>query len=159
MVEQGPVRTQEEIRARLVDSQSGGSFFNFAAEVLISALDFEHATFYLKPEVTEAEWEADREADTEVAAREYLTFAIGKIEDHRGISADRSVQKLTEYAWLLGRDDVVAAMDAADYPQYGAPKVKAFADGMCWPWPAGAELARMAEGLPCTTDCGGGCGS
>lgn len=156
MVEQGPVRTQEEIQRRL--AEPGDDFFDFRTEVLVAALDYEHAKPHLKPDTTEAEWEA-RDKDTETTAREYLTFAIGKIEDHRGISAARSVQKLTEYAWLLGRDDVVTAMNAADYPQYGAPKVKAFADGMGWPWPADAELARMADGLPCTEDCYGGCGS
>src|SRR5262249_50912769 len=38
----------------------------------------------------------------------YLAFAFGKAADHRGISAARSVQKLTEYAWLLGVDELVA---------------------------------------------------
>ncbi|WP_301547102.1 hypothetical protein [Micromonospora sp. C95] len=46
----------------------------------------------------------------------------------------RSVDKLGELAWLLGRDDIVAAMDHAGYPMYGAPKVKAFADGFGWPF-------------------------
>ena len=93
-------------------------------------------------------------------ARKYLGFAIGKIVNHRGISASRSVDKLTEYAWLLGRDDIVKAMGEADYPQYGAPIVKAFADGFGW-WPedVGPELARMAEGLPCEDSCMDGCGS
>jgi hypothetical protein len=81
-----------------------------------------------------------------------------------GISAERSVIKLREYAWLLGQDEVVAAMDAADYPQYGAPKTKAFADGMGWGFIAFVEeadkaaLVRMSNGLPCTDDCESGCG-
>jgi len=88
---------------------------------------------------------------------EYLEFAIGKIQGHRGISAGRSVDKLREMAWLLGRDDVMAAMDKADYQNYGAPKIKAFAEGMGLPWPDDEDLARMALGYPCTDDCEGGC--
>jgi hypothetical protein len=152
-------RTQQEIVDRIVDANADDDFMGFRREVLLDALEFEHAKPYLKDGVTEAEWDASREKDTQAAARGYLDFAVGKIEDHRGISASRSVEKLGEYAWLLGRDDVVAAMAAADYPQYGAPKVKAFAEGMGWPWPPDAGLARMAEGLPCTEDCYGGCGS
>ena len=70
-----------------------------------------------------------------------------------------SVEKLTEYAWLLGRDDVVATMNRADYVQYGAPKVKAFALGLGLPWPEDdEELERMAYGEPCQPGCEGGCG-
>ena len=99
-----------------------------------------------------------RQLRADLAASRYLDFAIGKIRNHRGISASRSVDKLTEYAWLLGRDDVVTAMEAADYPQYGAPKVKAFAEGMGWEWPSTPDLARMSQGLPCEDTCADGCG-
>jgi hypothetical protein len=78
--------------------------------------------------VTDEEWDDVRSdpADIENAARAYYLFALGKIDNERGISAERSVIKLREYAWLAGRDDVVAAMDAADYTPYGAPKVALF---------------------------------
>lgn len=153
-------RSQDEIVAR-IEAYAGSTskdYFGFRHGVLVAHLDFEHAQPYLKDGVTTQEWAATQE-DLTAAAQRCLKFAISKVEDHRGISADRSVQKLEEYAWLLGRDDVVAAMEAADYPQYGAPKVKAFADGMGWPWPADPDLARMAQGLPCSDDCYGGCGT
>jgi hypothetical protein len=155
-------RTQDEILQRIT-AVADDDFLGWRRQVLIEALDYEHARGYL-PDTTADQWAGLRTADVEQAAREYLTFAIGKIVDHRGISASRSVDKLTEMAWLLGRDDVVAAMDAADYPQYGAPKVRAFAEGMGWPWPGdvgerdAAALARMVDGLPCEPDCGEGCG-
>lgn len=153
-------RPQHEIVARIKrigDEPLGEDMFGFRRDALLDGLDFDHAQEFLKPEATREQWEEAVRPIAEVA-REYLTFAIGKINDHRGISADRSVQKLREYAWLLGRDDVVAAMNAADYPQYGAPKVKAFAVGMGWDWPADKDLERMAQGLPCVDDCEGGCG-
>ena len=146
-------RTQDEIVAR-IKQVAADDWLGFRQEVLIGALDFEHAKPFLKPETTAEGW---KPSDIEDDARGYLDFAVGKIVDHRGISASRSVDKLTEYAWLLGRDDVVAAMDGAHYPQYGAPKVKAFADGMGWSWPADADLARMANGGSCSDDCQSGC--
>src|SRR5258706_374110 len=101
-------RTQDEIVPRIA-AIADDDWAGFGREVLIPALDFTHAKPYLVPEATAAEWDIDEAGDTEAAAWSYLDFAIGKIQDHRGISAGRSVDKLTEYAWLLGRDDVVAA--------------------------------------------------
>lgn len=149
-------RTQEEILDRIEDV-AASDMFGFRGEVLLHALDFEHARPYLIDGTTAAEWDEVQVTDIEAAARSYYTFALGKIEDHRGISAERSVQKLSEYAWLLGRDDVVEAMDAADYPQYGAPKVAAFAAGLGLDWPDGNLFQRMADGRPCADDCDEGC--
>lgn len=151
------VRTQHEIVERI--RRLKDDFLGFRFEVLIAALDFEHAKPWLKPDVTAEQWETPDTYDELLeGAVEYYEFALGKIEDHRGISASRSVEKLGEYAWLLNRDDVVTAMDAAAYEPYGAPKVKAFADGFGLPWPAGDLFARMAAGEPCEPDCAAGCG-
>lgn len=149
-------RKQAEIVAR-IENIAKDDYFGFRREVLLRALDFDHAKPYLKEGTTADQWGAP--TDTGEEAKEYYGFALGKIRDHRGLSADRSVQKLTEYAWLLGRDDVVAAMDAADYPQYGAPKVKAFADLMGYEWPDDKELTNMARGDYCRPLCDMGCGS
>ncbi len=151
-------RTQDEIVARIAYADD---MFGFDREVLVESLDYPHAKPYLKPEVTEEDWLKDSGPDRDLAkaAADYFTFALGKIENHRGISASRSVTKLREYAWLLGRDDVVAAMDEADYAQYGAPQVKAFGDGLGLDWPASDDLVRMAQGLPCEPGCESGCGS
>ncbi len=150
----GMKRTQAEILER---HSQADNFLGFARDALAEALDAEHlaAAGYAPGEG----WKEPTGESVEQTARGYLIFAIGKIEDHRGISAERSTIKLREYAWLLGRDDVVEAMSEADYPQYGAPMVKAFAEGMGWDWPADVELNRMAEGLPCEDGCESGCGS
>lgn len=152
-------RTQADIADRFREAaQPGEDLLGFRREVLAEAMT--RATLIeVVPNVEEspdlASWEP---TGTEPAARAYLDFAIEKIEGHRGISASRSVDKLREYAWLLGRDDVVAAMDAAGYAQYGAPKVRAFAHGMGWPWPDTGPLQEMAEGRPCDAECIEGCG-
>lgn len=153
-------RTGEEMLARLRDV-APDDWLGFKREVLLVWMPYEQARALLKEGTTADQWAAAvaEEGDPDTAAQGYLEFAIGKISDHRGISASRAVDKLTEYAWLFGRDDVVAAMDAASYAQYGAPKVKAFAVGMGWPWPADeGELERMADGEYCTPDCEDGCG-
>lgn len=152
-------RTQDEIVAR-IRAVAVGDFLGFRQDVLLRALDFEHAREFLKPEATAEQWaEASEAGDLLGAAKAYYGFAIGKIRDHRGISASRSVDKLGEFAWLLGRDDVVTAMQAAEYAQYGAPQVKAFAAGFGLPWPDEPEMVRMAAGEPCVPGCDAGCGS
>lgn len=120
-------RTSEEIAARLTTEPDP---MGWVAETLLPYCEFDAVRPYLVDGATETDW-TDARADAaalESAARAYYEFALGKIADQRGISAERSVIKLREYAWLAGRDDVLAAMDAADYPEYGAPKVRVFAD-------------------------------
>lgn len=148
-------RTQEEILARF---NAVDSFFGYEREILAEAMDVQTLAAVGIDATALADWRQLTHADLEAAAESYLEFAIGKIEEHRGLSADRSVTKLREYAWLLGRDDVVEAMDATGYAQYGAPKVRVFARKFGWPWPDSASLNRMAAGASCRIDCEDGCG-
>lgn len=160
-------RTAEEIHAR-IEALRPNDIFGFAAEVLARALTFDDAAklAVVADGCSREMWDNGRLVGDEIVriAREYLRFAIEKIEGHQGISASRSVDKLTAFAWLMRRDDVVAAIDAVPYAQYGAPKVRAFAEGMGWgeDWRLAVanapELARMAEGRPCEPDCVSGCG-
>lgn len=153
-------RTQEEIAAR-VEAVKDDDTFGFKLEVLIAALDFEHARPYLRAEVTAEEWAKQQlcACDFESEARDYYKFALGKIRDHRGISTTRSVEKLTEFAWLLGRDDVIERTQNLAYEQYGAPKVKAWGEAFGMEWPTEEAMVRMASGLPCVEGCVSGCGS
>jgi hypothetical protein len=157
-------RTQAEILARFL---AADDFFGFAKEVLAESMtgDTLKQAGY---ELTDEQFSAAPAAPPAMlrdAAAKYLGFAVEKILGHRSSSADRSVTKLAEYAWLLGRDDVVEAMDSAEYPQYGAPKVRAFAEGMGWAFLELAgnsvereELDRMSGGRYCCDECASGCG-
>ena len=148
-------RTQADIVARIAHLRlEDTDLFGFREEVLLAALDYAHARQFLPGDVCASDWH--QQTDHEAYAQAYLEFAIGKILDHRGNSASRSVDKLAELAWLACRDDVVAAMESADYPRYGAPKVKAFADGFGWAFADAVDdpdarqaLARMAGGDEC----------
>lgn len=146
-------RTQEEIVAKLEASRS---FFGFDKDVYISALDYQHAKPYLRAEVTAEEWEEVLEEDGPLEERfaSYMQFAIGKALGHRGISANRSVEKLNAFSWLLGEDEWIED----PYPNYGVPILKAIAERHDLPWPDDERLANMAEGRRCTPDCSEGCG-
>jgi hypothetical protein len=163
-------RTPEEILARLA-AIGDSSLFGFGVEVLLQALTFEQARPVLKPDATGAEWGEvlDSREKVQDAAVDYLEFAIGKALNHRGLSASRSIDKLTEYLWLLGLDDVLERFEAAGYAQYGMPKLRVMAEqfGM-WPYPQlqysdstaaalAARAERMAAGQRCTPECQSGC--
>ncbi|MFD8075864.1 hypothetical protein ACFV3E_24810 [Streptomyces sp. NPDC059718] len=127
--QQTVARSQDDIIAR---AQSADDMFGWSQEVLLAYVDYDHARPFLHDNFTAEQWTeyAEDPAKVHDAAHAYYVFALGKIEDERGISAERSVIKLREYAWLMGLDDVVAAMDAAEYAPYGTPKVEAFAAGL-----------------------------
>ncbi len=152
-------RTQDEIVARIKEVEAE-DILGFMREVLISSLDYEHAKPYLKEDADEYDWDMNRTWNPDREAEEYLAFAISKIQNHRGISASRSVQKLSAWAWLMGRDDIVEFMERDNnYAQYGAPAVKHFAKEMGFNWPDDDKaLERMAAGQPCEDNCMEGCG-
>ena len=160
------LREQDDILHR-VRRIATSDVFGFRREVLTNCLTFETAEPIRNPECTAEGW-GDPPTVEQVCdeAREYLDFALDKIVNHRGLSTIRSVEKLTEYAWLLCRDDITAAMDGAAHENYGAPKVRAFGAGFGW-WddrlaalnPETRQmLLRMADGQPCVDDCRTGCG-
>lgn len=160
------VRTPEEIVARIrhLEESPLDDFFGAQRTDLIGALPYEHAKPWLRDTTAEqwAEAQAESSPDVLVRALAYVPFAIGKIVDHRGLSAGLSVDHFEGWAWLLG-DDILAAFEAADYPQYGAPKVYAFLRAVdrldAWPAAEHPELERMRVGDRCTPDCWEGCAS
>lgn len=150
------MKTQEEILSRL--NQAKNDFFGFTTEVLVGSLAFEYAKPFLKEGTTSEQWTPDlTDEAVKKAALAYLYFAWGKAADHRGISANRSVDKMTEYCWLLGYD--VKAIEDAPYPSYGCPKLKVVAELLGQPLPTDPALVNMMEGRPCEANCNQGCSS
>lgn len=155
------MRTQAEIVERMKAIEKD-DFCGFAQGVLLTALDYEHAKPFLKEDVTAEVWEkTEGLLKTEEAVRkealDYLGFAWGKAEDHRGISANRSVDKMTAFCFLLGLD--VGLIEAAPYPQYGCPKLKVVAELLGQPLPTSQALQRMMGGDECYSGCEEGCGA
>lgn len=150
------MRSDEEILARY-HAVKDDDLLGFKAEVLLQALSREGAKS--KPGAPFNDW---RETTNETLQRDlanYMQFAWDKARNHRGISASRSVDKITEMAWLLGRDDVVDAMSTAGYENYGAPKLAAACLLLGLPVPDSNRLRNMIAGQPCVAGCAEGCGS
>lgn len=146
-------RSQAEIVAKIEEAKSN-DVFGFKSEVLLGALQFDHAKTYLKPEVTAEEWAkiGDDLPPQLEQMRDYMAFAIGKAQDHRGISAYRSVEKLNAWTWLLGCEPI-----DEPFAQYGAPILKALCERHGFDWPDDEDINRMAEGKPCESGCLDGC--
>jgi hypothetical protein len=169
------MRTQDQIVARM---QADDPLFGWARDVLIEFLDYEHARPFLKEDTTPEQWaevldEAFRQIhgfgsthhpailgleSAQKALATYMRFAWSKVEDHRGLSAGRSVDKCTAYAWLLGDDACVAAVEAAPYPQYGAPKLAVICRAFNLPIPDEIWAHNMIAGERCGADYECGCG-
>lgn len=155
------IRSQEEIVQRIRDIQSSEEdMFGFRVKVLAPALTWENVKEFMKEDAEKGDWQDGITAqDAFYQASAYYFFAIEKIVNHRGLSAFRSVEKLSEYAWLLCRDDIVDLMADADYENYGAPKIKVFGEGLGLGWPTMHAIVNMAAGEPCEPGCESGCGS
>lgn len=89
-------------------------------------------------------------------AREYLGFAFEKAINHRGLSANRSVNHLINWAFLARRDDLYEfAVNEDNYRCYGVPILKHFAGELGFPIPPEAEAWQ--DGEPCQPGCQSGC--
>ncbi len=150
------MRTQDEIVEHI---RANEGLLDFTASALVPYLDFEHAKPWLKEDVTADQWKPtplDRETVL-AEMREYMEFAWGKVEDHRGISASRSVDKMGAWVWLLGDDEVLADFKATGYPNYGAPKLAVVCRAYGFPIPDDEGVQRMIQGDDCGIgDCGCG---
>lgn len=152
------MRTQEEIVERILKSQKE-DIFGFATEVLVFELDFENAKQFLNKDTTKETWDEDRskQADTLTEAKNYMVFAWGKAQDHRGLSAGRSLTKMTEYCWLLGKDDVILATQSVGRSMYGCAQLKVFSEALEVPVPTDAATQNMIKGIECQPGCQEGC--
>lgn len=155
------MKTQEDILKR-VKNPSADDFGGFEAEALAQFLDYDHAKPILRDNVTREIWDKDgQELTRENVVEEmrgYMEFAWGKVRDHRGISANRSVIKLRAWLWLLDEQDTLNTLDGTPYPQYGAPQLEVICRRMGFPIPEGGDIANMIAGRPCTPTCDNGCG-
>jgi hypothetical protein len=123
------LRTQEEISQKIEEYAKEPNLFDFRPEVLIQHLGWDLAKKYLTDEylskVEKGEEKYDYITDIKVVVKDfldYMVFAWGKAEDERGLSASRSIQKLSAWLWLLNRDDLVTVItDDNLYNPYGSP--------------------------------------
>jgi len=158
MADQPQLPSQGDILARIQRIRKDGEdIFGYRLEVLLEHLDCDHLRDIAGPNADLSDLSFAPSPLPPLEAAGYLEYAFEKALDHREISASRSVQKLEEYAWLAGRQDVVTAMENAPYAQYGVPKLLVYAEAFGLPVPADEALARMGRGEPCEAGCRAGC--
>lgn len=162
------MRTQEEIGKRIVEVDDG--FMNFAREVLLGYCTFETAKPHLKEEYANdpksaADWNSEQldtsdhqsiRTDMATYMREY---GWPKCQDHRGISASRTIDKMGAWLWLLGDDKTIAAMEDAPYENYGAPKLAVICKAYDLPIPQDEATQNMIRQERCGADYSCGCGT
>ncbi len=145
--------------------------FGFHREVLVDYLSFENAKEFLNKEFlndedSEKKWKALPLVREIVLAEasEYSRFGWGKIIDHRGISASRTVAKMRAWLFLLGDKEMMDICDdEGKYMPYGAPILYEICKKYDWSMPdmnesAGDEdgtIGKMIGGLPCSSSCSG----
>src|SRR3972149_3026035 len=150
------MRPQEQIVKRIERKQK--EVMSFEPEVLMLYLDFEHAKPMLKPEATEKDWNGchtpyTRENVLKEAETYMREYGWAECQEHRGISAERTIMKMTAWAWLLEEDDLLQKMKDTEYQNYGAPKLKVVCEHFGWPIPNDEPTQRMMGGQMCRVDC------
>jgi hypothetical protein len=133
------MRSQDEIAARMTAKQKEP--LNFEPEVLFCYLCFDAARPFLKGGVTQEQFGAPKAlTDVLLDAEEYMgRIGWTKCMDQRGISAWRTIQKMTAWMWLLGDAEAVAFInDDANYGMYGAPALRYLCERHGWAIPDGA---------------------
>ena len=122
------MKSVEQIVAKIAQKGFETDFFGWGTADLMQALPYEQAKAYLKEEYINDEEEANwtylkTEEDVLKAMVDYVPFAQGKIDDERGLSADRSCQHFIAWAWLIDEDfsnELVREYEN-NYAPYGQP--------------------------------------
>ena len=118
-------RTPEEIHTKLchlISYDSTDDFFGVMAERLVMALPYEKAAEYLKDGVTRDCFDQAATHTVEAIrdeAKNYLSFAVQKMKDERGLSANRSIDHYRALIWLAFDDTTVEDFENTDYGWYG----------------------------------------
>ena len=106
--------------------------FSFKKEVAIRFLSLEDAKPYITEKAFEEFKNGDRVwkhiTDIKEAAQDfldYMVFAWMKAVDGRGLSSIRSIDKLSTWMTILGREDVAETLQREDlYAMYGRPALR-----------------------------------
>lgn len=124
-------RTQEEIVARL-DARTDSDPLAFETDEYLPYLDFAHAKKYLKDGTTEDEWNKARGTYVEPRQKmiDYMAFAFQKANGKRGISANRSIQHMIAWGWLIS-DEIgleIQRLFDQEYDNYGLAILRKICD-------------------------------
>lgn len=123
-------RTAAEILTR-INEVKDNDFFGAETIDLLRALPFADAQQFLNDGATEDQWAPycypSRESIVAEAV-EYLDFAVGKMLNERGLSAERSIDHFRAWLWLAFDDETFERFDSADYGWYGRNQLEVAAE-------------------------------
>jgi len=153
------MKTQEEIMLR-IDEIGDNDFLGFETTDLYSALTKANAIEMLIRKNPDAESIEKDLADYEQIYRtnediieqmkKYMSFAVEKAVNHRGISASRSVAHYRAWTWLINDSETFEFLsDGSNYQNYGAPMLKYVAEKYDIPIPENQTFIEMAQGRKC----------
>ena len=128
------MRTDQEIIERTKEIKSRDWMGTMTGD-LVSRLSFDAAKQFLRDDATEADWGDPKPRDHEAIKAEildYMPFAWDKANNNRGISAGRSLDHMSAWLWLLGRNK--AADEVLHYDMYGKPQLRAICEEFGWDW-------------------------
>lgn len=142
----------------------------FDAEAVGKFLDYDAALQCVRPDkqedfkakVSREEWAREeikltRENVIEVM-REYMAeYGWDKAANHRGISANRTIIKMSAWLWILEDEDTLRELKDTPYAQYGAPKLALICKKYDFPIPGDSGIQSMIRGEPCRPGCDEGC--
>lgn len=161
------MRSVEEILER-IRYESDRDILGLSIGDLISVLTFEEAESIRNEDATKEDWGKVSSKDCEDVKRQlidYMSFALEKCVNHRGISASRSIGHMRNYVWLMEDDEaLVFVEDDSNYQNYGAPMLKYLSDRYGFDYKSVLDeteikmFLNMSKGLPCGlgNDCGCG---
>jgi hypothetical protein len=155
--ERNRMRTQDEIIKRFKEVEKE-DFLGFRREILCEEMTVESARKVLGKQIDDGDLFSPSKNDEEIISRmkEYMEFAIEKAEDHRGLSASRSIMKMTEYLWLLKDDENLT--EVMQYKNYGAPILRRICDKYnLMDEEFSREFLAMSAGNKCYPECKMGC--
>lgn len=153
------MRSQAEILERIEQAYDP---FIWQQPVLVECLDFEHARQFLIADATADGWAFEQCLTDEQAIarmRESMPYAWQQVIDHQGRTANRSVEKLIAWLFVLGDDETLLGMMGRPFAMWGAPRLRFVCDRYEFPVPSERTVRRMSEGKKCRRTCDRGCGS
>lgn len=154
------MKTFEEIKVKIKEEEN--EVLSFFIDTIIDYLPFDVAKEHLKEEYVKniesgsEVWNQKELTRNNIIEdmKNYMEFAWGKVIDHRGLSAGRSVNKFQGWIWVLGEDDKI---DWENYTNYGAPILKQICGVYGFEIPESKEVKNMMEGRMCRENCDEGC--
>ena len=134
------MRTQKEILERYRERE-GYDMLGFEVYEYPDWLTFENVKKLniLKEDITKEKWEKDYKKPAKEnileRMRNYISFAYGKAEGERGISANRSIMHYIAWIWLLGDDEFLKEIEDDwnnNYNSYGIPILNKICETYRW---------------------------